>query len=53
LTFKDLKKRVSLEATTAQQQQTRLTEKLRHEPLWIWNIQEHKQEDAKTKRLLL
>ena len=47
MTFKDLKKRVSLEAAT-QQQQYRLTEKLRNRPFWIWNVEEHKQEDIKT-----
>jgi Terminase RNaseH-like domain len=45
LTFKDLKKRVTLEA---QQQQSRLFETLHHKPFWIWNIEEHKQEDIKT-----
>jgi hypothetical protein len=47
LTFRDLKKRVSSEATT-QQQQFRLTQKLHHKPFWIWNIDEHKQEDRRT-----
>jgi hypothetical protein len=47
LTFKDLKKRVSLEAT-AQQQQSKLTERLRNKPFWIWNIEEHKLQDIKT-----
>jgi hypothetical protein len=46
LTFKDLKKIVSLEATT--QQQFRLTERLHNKPFWIWHVQEHKQEDVKT-----
>ncbi|MFL6385549.1 MAG: hypothetical protein ACJ712_11350 [Nitrososphaeraceae archaeon] len=36
MTFKDLKKRASLEAATQQQ------------PFWIWNVEEHKQEDIKT-----
>jgi hypothetical protein len=45
LTFKDLKKRVSLELT---QQQSRLFERLQNKPFWIWAIQEHKQEDIKT-----
>jgi hypothetical protein len=45
LTFKDLKKIVSLEPT---QQQFRLFERLQNKPFWIWNIQEHKQEDIKT-----
>jgi hypothetical protein len=46
VTFKDLKKRVSLE--TATQQQSNLAERLQNKPFWIWNIQEHKQEDMKT-----
>ncbi len=45
MTFKDLKKIVSL-ATT--QQQYRLSEILKDKPFWIWNVEEHKQEDAKT-----
>jgi hypothetical protein len=45
LTFKDLKKRVSLELT---QQQSKLLERLQDRPFWIWNIEEHKQEDIKT-----
>jgi hypothetical protein len=47
LTFKDLKKRVSLKATT--QEQHRLTETLHNKPFWIWNIEEHKQQDVRTK----
>jgi hypothetical protein len=47
LTFKDLKKRVSLESIT--QQQSRLFERLQNKPFWIWNVEEHKQEDIKTK----
>jgi hypothetical protein len=46
LTFKDLKKRVSLE--TAQRQQYRLTERLHNKPFWIWNVEEHKQEGIRT-----
>jgi hypothetical protein len=44
LTFKDLKKRVSLETTG----QHRLFERLRNKPFWIWNIEEHKQQDITT-----
>jgi hypothetical protein len=47
LTFKDLKKIVSLEATI--QQQSRLSEILKHKPFWIWNTEEHKQQDINTK----
>jgi hypothetical protein len=46
VTFKDLKKRVTLEATV--QQQSKLFERLQNKPFWIWNIVEHKQEDIKT-----
>jgi hypothetical protein len=46
VTFKDLKKRVSLETTA--QQQSRLFERLQNKPFWIWSIDEHKQEDIRT-----
>ena len=45
MTFKDLKKRVCLETT----QQTLLFERLQNKPFWIWDRQEHKQEDIRTK----
>jgi hypothetical protein len=45
LTFKDLQKRVSLETTT--QQQHGFFQRLIDRPFWIWDITEHKQEDAK------
>jgi hypothetical protein len=44
LTFKDLKRRVSLET----KQQSKLFERLQNKPFWIWNIAEHKQEDIRT-----
>jgi hypothetical protein len=44
VTFKDLKKRVSLGV----QQQSKVFERLHNKPFWIWNIDEHKQEDIKT-----
>jgi hypothetical protein len=46
LTFRDLKKKVSLEVTA--QQQSNLTERLHNKPFWIWDIEEHKHEDVKT-----
>jgi hypothetical protein len=48
LTFKDLKKRVSLELPW---QQSRSFERLQNKPFWIWNIEEHKQEDITTNGL--
>jgi hypothetical protein len=47
LTFKDLRKRVTLEATS--QQQFNLFERLHNKPFWIWNINDHKREDIITK----
>jgi hypothetical protein len=44
VTFKDLRKRVCIET----QQQSRLLERLRSKPFWIWSVKEHKQEDVKT-----
>jgi hypothetical protein len=46
VTFKDLKKRVSLETTV--QQKSKLSEILKNKSFWIWDIKEHKQEDIKT-----
>jgi hypothetical protein len=45
VTFKDLKKRVSRLETS---QEHKILERLRNKPFWIWNIEEHKQEDIKT-----
>jgi hypothetical protein len=45
VTFKDLKKRVSLESA---QQECRLFDRLRNKSFWTWNIKEHKREDVRT-----
>ena len=45
MTFKDLKKLVSAE-TTAQQ---RLFERLKNKQFWIWDVEEHKREDFRTR----
>ena len=45
MTFRDLKKRVSLELP---KQQSTVFERLQAKPFWIWNIDKHKQEDIKT-----
>jgi hypothetical protein len=44
VTFKDLKKRVILEAATAEQQQSKILEGVCNKPFWMWNIEEHKQQ---------
>jgi hypothetical protein len=46
VTFKDLKRRVSLEIT---QEQAKLFERLLNEQFWIWDQQQHKFEDTRTK----
>jgi hypothetical protein len=54
LTFKDLKKRVSLQEETPQQQ-SRLFEPLRNKPFWISDINEHRHQDVAhklTKRIV-
>jgi hypothetical protein len=45
MTFKDLKKRIS----SINQQQTQSFDKLQNKLFWIWDIEEHKQEDVRTK----
>jgi hypothetical protein len=45
VTFKDLKKRISLEIA---QQQSTLFQRLRNKPFWIWNIEEYKKDDIRT-----
>ena len=44
LTFKDLKKKVSL----VTQRQNKFFERLQNKPFWIWNIDEHKLKDIIT-----
>jgi hypothetical protein len=44
LTFKDLKKRVCLDIAA---EQSRLFERLQNKPFWIWDIEEHRQQDIK------
>ncbi len=53
MTFKDLKKRISNNRQQLQQQDNLsnnlLRNRLRDKPFWIWDIEEHKEEDIKTK----
>ena len=45
MTFKDLKKRISIEIP---QHQSRFFERLQDKLFWIWNVEEHKQQDVRT-----
>ena len=47
MTFKDLKKRISIGQDS--QQQTRFFDRLTNKPFWIWNTEQHKLEDIRTK----
>jgi hypothetical protein len=44
LTFKDLKKRFALQT----EQESKALERLHDKPFWIWDAEEHKQEDIRT-----
>ena len=46
MTFKDLKKRISLETTA---QTSKLFERIGSKPFWPWDIEEHKAEAVKTR----
>jgi hypothetical protein len=46
MTFKDLQKLVS--QSQQQQHQNKLFQRLQGKPFWIWDVEEHKQEDVKT-----
>jgi hypothetical protein len=47
IVFKVLQKLVS-HSQHQQQQQNTIFQRLRDKPFWIWNLEEHKQEDIKT-----
>ena len=47
MTFKELSKKISNSNTP--QQQTRLFDLFNDKPFWIWNAEQHKQEDINTK----
>ena len=49
MTFKDLKKKIINSSNQQQQLQTHSFDKLQNKPFWIWNIEEHKLEDIRTK----
>src|ERR671938_517086 len=48
MTFKDLQKKL-VQQSQYNSEQTKLFEKLRNKPFWIWDIAEHKLQDIKTK----
>jgi hypothetical protein len=45
VTFKDLRKRISTVETT---QEYKALERLRNKPFWMWDIDQHRQEDNRT-----
>ena len=49
VTLKDLKKLVQSQSSLEQSQ---LSQKLKDKPFWVWDQQQHKREDIRTKGLL-
>jgi hypothetical protein len=49
VTFKDLQKVIQSSQSQASSEQTRLFQSLRNKPFWIWNAEQHKKEDIRTK----
>jgi hypothetical protein len=48
VTFKDLKRKMTLYDQETQTQDNRLFERLRGKPFWIWNTNNHRQSDIKS-----
>jgi hypothetical protein len=46
VTFKDLQKLIHYQQKP---EQNKLFDKLRNKPFWIWNVEQHKKGDIKTK----
>jgi hypothetical protein len=49
VTFKDLQKLVQSQSSSTTPEQSKLFERLKNKTFWIWDIEEHKLEDIKTK----
>lgn len=49
MTLKDLRKITVEKQGITLQQPTRLFERVRDKPFWIWDVEQHKQEDIMTK----
>ena len=47
MTFKELQRLV--QSLQSNPEQSRLLDRLRDKPFWVWSIEEHKQQDIKTK----
>jgi hypothetical protein len=53
VTFKDLQKLIHNQQSEFNSEQTTLFQALKNKPFWIWDVEEHKQQDVKTKWCLL
>ena len=49
MTFKELSKRINNNSNDMPQQQTKLFDICKDKPFWIWDSEQHKQEDIRTK----
>ena len=51
--FKDLQKLAQQSQQQQENEHKESFQRLQDKPFWIWNVEEHKQEDVKTNGLLL
>jgi hypothetical protein len=49
MTFKELQKLIHYRQSESHLDQTRFFDRLKDKPFWIWNVEQHKAEDIRTK----
>jgi hypothetical protein len=49
MTFKELQKLIHYRQSESNSDQTRFFDRLKDKPFWIWNVEQHKAEDRRTK----
>ena len=49
MTFKELQKIIHYRQLESNSDQTRFFDRLKDKPFWIWNVEQHKAEDRRTK----
>ena len=49
MTFKELQKLIHYRQSESNSDKTRFFNRLKHKPFWIWNVEQHKAEDIKTR----
>ena len=49
MTFKEIQKLIHYRQSESNSDQTRFFDRLKHKPFWIWNVEQHKAQDRRTK----